>query len=128
MMGKRFLVFLLAGMVFVGCEKKPTPYLRNGDASLEEYRHKVTSPVKPVEQGWRGLVKIYEGNPTVYFILNWTTRSQRAFEVVNADKINLRQYAGKILTVKVEVIEEQPYSGKIRIIEILKIETEEQMK
>lgn len=128
MMAKRFLFLLLAGVVFVSCGKEATSSVRNSSLPPEEYREINPPAVKPVGEGWRGLVKIYEGNPTVYFILNWTTRSQRAFEVVNADKINLRQYAGKILTVKVEVIEEQPYSGKIRIIEILKIETEEQMK
>ncbi|MCX7821494.1 MAG: hypothetical protein N2258_07460 [Brevinematales bacterium] len=69
----------------------------------------------------KGLIKIYENNPTVYFILNWTSKSQKSYEVINKNDFDFYKLNGKVIKAKIEVIEERDFSGKLKIISISEI-------
>lgn len=66
-----------------------------------------------------GLIEIYAGNPDVYLVLDWKSRSRKSYTVLNADEFNLRRLNGKIIRVEGEFSKTSPFSGTVKIRRVL---------
>lgn len=66
-----------------------------------------------------GKVLIYEGNSTVYFELNWESRSKVSLEVTGSLKDQVGRMNGKIIHVKGPVVKKSEWNGTIEVQEIV---------
>ena len=86
---------------------------------------KPVSEIKKEFQIIKGKLEIYSEDE-MYIVKNWKTRSRISYRIENIDKFpKLKSLKGKILIVKAKILEQKsPWSGKIELKEIVKIEEE----
>ncbi len=112
---KKYSLFLFIILLSLNCSTDERIRKRN--------KKKPASGTKKEFQIIKGKLEIYS-EKEMYIVKNWKTRSRVSYQIENINEFpELKSLKDKILTVKVKILEQKsPWSGKIKLKEIIKIE------